>query len=304
MISRRTFLFGVGAAVPLAVSAYGAGIEPHFAPRLASYRVSPPDWRYPDKVLRIGVIADIHACKPWMPVDQVEGIVAAANALEPDIFVLLGDFVEGLHGIWAEPIPMDHWAGPLQDLQAPLGTYAILGNHDWWVDAPATRAALEARQIPVMENDATLITADDGVSFWLGGLGDQLAFKATKTGVDDIEGLTARTPDDGRPAILLVHEPDIFPKVPPRFGLTLAGHTHGGQIRLPVLGRFPVASDYGQRYAYGHVVEHDRHIVISGGLGLSGMPMRVGVPPEINLIEVGSPEALALHHTEDRTEPA
>src|SRR5690606_31350633 len=110
-----------------------------------------------------------------------------------------------------------------------------------------------------------------GSSFWLGGLGDQLADKATKTGVDDLDGLTARVPDDGRPAILMVHEPDIFPEISARFGLTLAGHTHGGQIRLPILGRFPVASDYGQRYAYGHIAEDTRQLVISGGLGVSGL---------------------------------
>ena len=304
MLSRRAFLLGVGAAVPLAVSGYSIGIEPRLAPRLISYRISPPDWAFPDRILRIGVIADVHACDPWMPAAKIEAIAEAANALEPDMFVLLGDFVEGLRGVWASPIPMDYWSGPMADLQSPLGTYAILGNHDWWVDAAATRAALEARQIPVMENDAELISLPGGGSFWLAGLGDQLAFKDTRTGVDDINGLTERVPDDGRPAILLAHEPDIFPLVPQRFGLTLAGHTHGGQIRLPVLGRFPVASGHGQRYAYGHVVEDQRHLLISGGLGCSGFPVRFGVPPEINLIEIGTPEALALHDAQHRAEPS
>lgn len=296
MLSRRSFLFSMGAAVPIAASGYSVAIEPGLSPRVVSYDVTPPGWNIADKVLRIGVIADIHACEPWMPVERIEAIVAAANALAPDMFVLLGDFVEGLHGMWASPIPADHWAGPLADLSAPLGTYAILGNHDWWTDARATRAALDAHRIPVMENDRELVTMSDGAGFWLGGLGDQLADKASKTGVDDLPGLTESIPDDGRPAILLVHEPDIFPVVPDRWGLTLAGHTHGGQVRLPVLGRFPVASDYGQRYAYGHVNEGGRQMVVSGGLGVSGMPIRFGVPPEINLIRVGTPEALALDH--------
>ncbi len=303
MLTRRAFLLGTGVAAPLAISGYSVAIEPRLAPRLVSYDVSPSDWRS-DKILRIGVIADLHACDPWMSSDRVEAIVAAANALQPDMFVLLGDFVEGLHGMWASALPMDRWAGPLGELESPLGSYAILGNHDWWVDASATRAALEARHIPVMENDALLIERADGSSFWLGGLGDQLADKATKTGVDDLDGLTERVPDDGRPAILMVHEPDIFPEISARFGLTLAGHTHGGQIRLPVLGRFPVASDYGQRYAYGHIAEDTRQLVISGGLGVSGLPVRLGVPPEINLVTVGTPEALALHHANNRTEPA
>jgi len=303
MLTRRAFLIGAGVSAPLAVAGYSIGIEPHLRPRLVSYNISPPNWP-PDQILKIGVIADIHACEPWMAESRIEAIVAAANDLEPDLFVLLGDFVEGLNGVWASPIPMDRWAGPLADLAAPLGKYAILGNHDWWVDAPATRAALEARQIPVMENDAELLDLRDGSSFWLGGLGDQLANKRTKTGVDDLPGLTSRIPDDGRPAILLVHEPDIFPAVSDRFGVTIAGHTHGGQIRIPVLGRFPIASDYGQRYAYGHVAEGNRQMIISAGLGVSGMPIRFGVPPEINLITIGSPEALALHHSDNWAEPA
>jgi predicted MPP superfamily phosphohydrolase len=86
--------------------------------------------------------------------------------------------------------------------------------------------------------------------------------------------------------ILLAHEPDIFVKVPARVSLTLSGHTHGGQIRL--LGYSPVLpSRYGQRFAYGHVVEDGRHLIISGGLGVSGVGVRFGVPPEIVLIELG-----------------
>lgn len=303
MLTRRAFLIGVGVSAPLAVAGYSIGIEPHLRPRLVSYNVSPLNWPA-NEILRIGVIADIHACDPWMTESRIEAIVAAANELEPDLFVLLGDFVEGLHGPWASPIPMDRWAGPLADLAAPLGKYAILGNHDWWVDASATRAALEARQIPVMENDAEILGLGGGSSFWLGGLGDQLADKRTKTGVDDLPGLTSRIPDDGRPAILLVHEPDIFPAVSDRFCVTIAGHTHGGQIRLPVLGRFPIASDYGQRYAYGQITEGNRQMIISAGLGVSGLPVRFGVPPEINLITIGTPEALALHHADNRAEPA
>ncbi len=284
MLSRRSFLIGAG-AMPFAVAGYATAIEPNLAPKAVRYTVNPPDWQS-DQPLRIGVISDIHACDPWMPAKRVEAIVAAANTLEPDLFVLLGDFVKGLRDAWATAIPTDHWAGPLGDLHAPLGTYAVLGNHDWWVDAAATRAALEARNIPVLENDAGLIALGGGWSFWLAGLGDQLAYKGTGRGVDDLAGLTARIPADGRTAILLAHEPDIFPQVPPRFGLTLSGHTHGGQVRLPFLGRYPASAEHGQLYNYGHIVEDRRHLVVSAGLGCSGLPIRFGVPPEINLITV------------------
>ena len=85
----------------------------------------------------------------------------------------------------------------------------------------------------------------------------------------------------------MAHEPDIFPQVPERVALTISGHTHGGQVDLPFIGRLVVPSAYGQRYAYGHVVENGRNLIVSGGLGLSVLPVRLGVPPEIVLIEIG-----------------
>jgi predicted MPP superfamily phosphohydrolase len=92
---------------------------------------------------------------------------------------------------------------------------------------------------------------------------------------------------DDAPVILLVHEPDVFPQVPDRVALTVAGHTHGGQVRL--LGYAPfVPSRYGDRYVYGHIVEEGRHLIVSGGLGCSGMPVRFGSPPEIVMIEISA----------------
>lgn len=92
---------------------------------------------------------------------------------------------------------------------------------------------------------------------------------------------------DEAPIILLAHEPDVFPKVPRRVALTLSGHTHGGQVRL--FGYSPlVPSRYGNRYAYGHVVEDDRHLIVSGGLGMSILPIRFGVRPELLAIDLGS----------------
>jgi predicted MPP superfamily phosphohydrolase len=92
---------------------------------------------------------------------------------------------------------------------------------------------------------------------------------------------------DDAPVLLLAHEPDVFPEVPARIALTLSGHTHGGQVRL--FGYAPVVpSRYGNRYVYGHVVEEGRHLVVSGGLGCSTVPVRLGMPPEIVLVDVGA----------------
>jgi uncharacterized protein len=102
-----------------------------------------------------------------------------------------------------------------------------------------------------------------------------------------LRGTLARIKTDD-PVLLLAHEPDIFPQVPDRVALTLAGHTHGGQIRLPLVWRHFVPSKYGARFAHGHVVEDNRHMVVSGGLGTSIVPMRLGVPPEIVHITLGA----------------
>ncbi|MEM0915997.1 MAG: metallophosphoesterase, partial [Planctomycetota bacterium] len=159
------------------------------------------------------------------------------------------------------------------------------------------RRALEAAGVPVLENDALRLQRD-GRPFWLAGLGDQLALRpgAGRTavqGVDDLQATLAAVSDDA-PVILMAHEPDIFPQVRAAarpVALTVAGHTHGGQVRL--FGRSPVVpSRHGNRYAYGRVTEPrpdgtPADLVVSGGLGLSVAPIRLGVPPEIVLLELG-----------------
>ncbi|MEW6633171.1 MAG: metallophosphoesterase, partial [Pseudomonadota bacterium] len=198
---------------------------------------------------------------------------------------------------WVHP---DEWAKALSGLKAPLGVLSILGNHDWWTDIQAqlaeagptvSRKALEHAGIPVLENDVVRLEKD-GHGFWIAGLADQLALLPNKAkgrdsfqGFDDLDGTLAKA-NDGAPIILLAHEPDIFTKVPWRVSLTLSGHTHGGQVRL--FGYSPVVpSAYGNRFAYGHVVESDRNLIVSGGLGFSIVPVRLGVRPEILQISLG-----------------
>ena len=153
---------------------------------------------------------------------------------------------------------------------------------------------LEREGVPVYENDVVRLS-HNGRPFWLAGLGDQIAFferrrkgvrRRNFEGVHDLDGTLAKVTDDA-PVILLAHEPDIFPRVPPRVSLTLSGHTHGGQVRM--FGYSPmVPSRYGNRYAYGHIIEDNRHLVVSGGLGCSILPVRIGVPPEIVMVDVAA----------------
>lgn len=297
-MNRRQFMrvFGLGALASTLLGAYAVAIEPLYRLRITRHAFTPPRWT-PGLKLRLAVLADIHACDPWMSVARIERIVAETNALEPDVILLLGDYLSGMTLV-TRHIPPSEWAAVLAGLDAPLGRYAVLGNHDWWEDETVqergsgpTRAgqALDAVGITHLENRA-LRLEKDSKPFWIAGLGDQLAFTPTSRhrtwrGMDDLPGTLAQITDDA-PALLVAHEPDIFPKVPERVSLTLSGHTHGGQVRL--FGYSPIVpSRYGNRYAYGHVVEEGRHLLVSGGLGCSIAPIRFGSRPEIVLMELG-----------------
>ena len=307
MISRRRFMQGLAAALATgtALGGYAFGIEP-FRLVVTRYRITPQNWPAGLR-LNIAVLADIHACRPWMSPERIRSVVAQTNALEPDLTVLLGDYVAG-HRFVRDWVQAQEWGPALGALRAPLGVHAVLGNHDWWEDLEAQRrgagptfseVALRNAGIAVYENDGVRLEKD-GEAFWLLGLGDQIAlrprFSQTRrwAGVHDLPATLARITDDA-PAILLAHEPDIFPRVPARVALTLSGHTHGGQVRL--LGYSPVVpSRFRNRYAYGHIEERDsagapRSLIVSGGLGCSIMPVRLGMPPEIVLVELGAANA-------------
>ncbi len=272
---------------------------------ITRYRIRPAGW--PEGLrLRLALIADVHVCEPWMGLAHLEQIVARTDALAPDAVLMLGDFQPGRHiSRYSRSVVDRDWTRILSQFKAPLGVHAVLGNHDWW-DEPElqrlrrgptrTRIALEAAGVPVYENEVVRCKKD-GRAFWIAGLGDQWAFhqprslitttrRSRRDGFDDLPGTMAKITDDA-PIILMAHEPDIFPHVPNRVALTVSGHTHGGQVN--VLGLSPtVPSAFGARYRYGHIIEQGRHLVVSAGLGYSGAPIRLGVPAEIVIVDLGA----------------
>jgi hypothetical protein len=297
MTTRRALLTTLGGLTVLGGTAgmYGFWIEPAYRLAIAEYRLNPPNWPA-GRPITIAALADIHASEPQVPLERVAEIVAAANALNPDLVVLLGDYRGG--GFGTRGIPVKETAAVLRGLRAPHGVHAILGNHDWWDDpqvqrfrrgVPRTARILADAGISVLHN-AAVKTGFGGRGFWVAGTGSLWAFRETDDGrflgANDLNRALGAV-QDRDPVILLCHEPDIFPSVPAgRVALTLCGHTHGGQVRLAGFSPY-VPSRYGNRYAYGHVVEEAKNLVVSGGLGTSILPVRVGVPPEITLIRLG-----------------
>jgi predicted MPP superfamily phosphohydrolase len=293
MLTRRRFLQMGGGLIALGATgtAYGTLMEPGFRLVTTQWRVAHPHWPPAAAPLRITVLTDLHAMDPYMPVRRIEKIVDAANALQSDLVVLLGDFVAGGMRYFPRgtPVPIDDWASALGQLRAPLGVFAIFGNHDWWSNVWEVRDGLHNAGIGTLENRALLL-GEGKQRFWLAGLGDQLAYhvKDGYRGVDDLPGTLTQIKGK-EPLILLAHEPDIFVRVPDRVTLTMSGHTHGGQVWLPFVGRPVIPSRYGQRFAYGHIVENGRHLIVSSGLGLTGLPVRFMVPPEIVQVTLTAP---------------
>jgi hypothetical protein len=288
--SRRQVLVGAGAAGLLgAAGLYAFDIEPLHRLVVTRYAPALPRWADGPR-LRIAILADFHVCEPFMPFDRVAEIIDTTNALKPDLILMLGDYPAG-QVAWRH-LPLGDFARLAADLRAPLGVYSILGNHDWWDDhavqragagTPQVRRLLEARGIPVFHNDV-LRLEKDGRPFWLAGLGDQEPFVGRFEGVDDLPGTLAKV-TDAAPILLMAHEPHIFPDVPERVALTLSGHTHGGQVRL--FGKSPAVRHVrGYDLSYGHCVIDDRHLIVSGGFGVSRVPVRFGVPPEIVLLDL------------------
>jgi predicted MPP superfamily phosphohydrolase len=180
-------------------------------------------------------------------------------------------------------------AAILSKAQARYGPVAIVGNHDRWLDSGRVERAFDAVLVPFLRWRSRTLNLT-GVNLHVYGLDDfELSpdywthFNATKQEWGAIPA--------AEPILVLSHSPDVFPSIPSRVALTLAAHTHGGQVRLPLLGSLIVPSSYGQRFARGHIVEQGRHLFVNTGIGTSIIPVRWGVPPEISILTLSNPSA-------------
>ena len=260
------------------VVAWALFIEPN---RLITHYETIQIDRWPSQIsdLKIAVLSDIHAGSAFIDEAKLRLIVERTNQLHPDLIVIAGDFMTG-NGRTSHRIEPEVFAPILKNLRAPLGVYAVLGNHDWWYNPEKVRTALEANGMRVLENEFTLINSRGG-AFFLVGLADLWE------GPQRIQETINRIPA-GPPVIALTHNPDIFPQLPQRVALLIAGHTHGGQVRFPLIGSVVQSSRYGERYVAGHVVENGHHLFVTTGIGTSIAPVRFGVPPEIVLLTLRS----------------
>ena len=229
------------------------------------------------KPLKIALIADVHAVWPWMDVKHIERIVSKTNEQKPDLILLLGDYVS-THPFGLQIAP-EKGLAPYNKLSAPCGVFAVLGNHDLHGNGSAGwPEALRKSGLNVLENKAIKVQCE-GNELWVAGL-EELWWQ----NADIIK--TLEMVDDDKPVIMAMHNPDSFVDVPQNVALSVAGHTHAGQIQFPFIGAISsvIPSRYGKRFHYGHIQEDGKDLVVSGGLGSTGIPLRLLNPPEIVIV--------------------
>lgn len=233
-----------------------------------------PAWPVELDGLRVGVLADLHAGMPYAGVRAVRRAARALDAQSPDLVCLLGDYLDR-RALLSRPVDPRAVSRPLGAVRAPLGVFAVLGNHDWYAGGARITGALRDSGVTVLEDEAQRVAP----GLWVTGVGDH------RTRGADVANALAAVP--GNAAVLLLsHDPDVFPDVPARVALTLSGHTHGGQVGVPLLRRRFIPSRFGERYAGGHVEEGGRHLYVTTGVGTSGLPVRLLRPPEVVILRL------------------
>lgn len=259
----------------LAGGIWAVGIEPGWVQQ-RNLQLAPADWRGPP--LTIAVASDLHVGALHAGPDKLRTLVDRINAAQPDLILLPGDFViQPMPG--STPVSPENIARELERLKAPLGVYATLGNHDWWYDGPRIRAALESAGITVLENDA-LPLKRAGQTLWLVGIGDHMTGHAAPAAA------LAKVPAQAR-QIVIMHDPSVADALTPAALVAFAGHTHGGQVRLPGYGALVLPGQTPRDRAYGWIPNVAAPLWVTSGIGTSILPIRFNCPPEFVILRLG-----------------
>lgn len=281
-LSSRITLFGM--IIGLILLAYTL-IEPY---RLVINEVSLkiPHWNKELNGFKVVAVSDIHGGSHAATEEKIREIAEQVNAQNPDIIVLLGDYVSQVH----DDVPIKHRdlkmpietiVQNLSGLKAKFGVFVVIGNHDWWFDEKKCRAEFEKVGFTVLENESRSFEVNQqtvniiGIEdFW-------------KRGVVDIKNVLAKLPNQEN-IIGLTHNPDSFDQTPDSLSILLAGHTHGGQVNFPIIGAPIVPAK--KEYTAGYVEKNGRSLYVTTGIGTSGLPFRFRVPPEILVLTLNSKE--------------
>lgn len=262
-------------------------------------KIESPHWH--GKPIRIALISDIHADNFHMPLSRVKSIVAQTNSLNPDLVFLGGDYAGGHFGESHLPKVKFHNRSrednqlhrdeiiafnPLAE-NTRLGAIAIMGNHDCWWSCDETRKAFSQTKVAFLEN-RNLHIQQLGWDFWVIGLEDDYSQRP------DYRFQFSQIPS-GADVLTLAHNPRLFnlPEASMVFSsrsnspnIQFSGHSHGGQVRFPIIGAPVTSTLYTEETIDGFMIENSRALIVTSGLGETGLPVRFGTPPEIMVIEL------------------
>lgn len=269
-------MYTVGAAGAAALAGDSFGLEPN-RPHIVRKDFFLPRWPERLSGFTVAVLSDFHY-DPYFSAHPLHAAIPMVNDLHPDLIVLTGDFVSlPLVGSGRKAaLAADPCAELIRQMTAPHGLWAVLGNHDDRTDRRHVAHALQAANILLLANQSAPIE-HDGARFWLAGVHDVLSHTA------DLPKTLQPVPE-GEAVILLAHEPDFADQVAKYpVDLQLSGHSHGGQVRFPILGPLYLP-DLGKKYVLGTYQVGPLLLHTNAGLGTLRVPMRLNCPPEITLL--------------------
>lgn len=258
--------------------AVGAGVwgimeEPNQL-RFTPVKVGSAQWPLHWQPVDVIVMSDLHVGSPHVDIAKLESIVRLVNQAEPEVVLLLGSFMPA--DFFKTPIAPEEFAPVLGRIQAKFGVFALPGRLDALDGGKALVDALRKQKITVLSDSAAPVQLAKGQRFWIAGFGDDPA---------RYQNVMAKLPN-GEPVLAMVHNPARFPDIPAKIDTVFAGYTHGGLIRIPEVPMPLLPTGVPKKYAYGLVVEEDRRMFVTGGIGTGEYPIRLNNIPEIVLATI------------------
>ena len=289
MRKRGRIIWGIVALALAGLAADAFWFEPR-STTVTELEAEVPEWPAGTAPLRIVLLSDFHVDNVHMPPSRVRDLARRVAALQPDVILLGGDYIggdvfKGRRELGARPmrsvkeIALDEEGlRALGTFEAPLGVYAVMGNHDCWWDCQRTREVLAETHIHFLENKAAQLSRPGG-DVWILGVEDG------QTENPDFPATAAQAPE-GAAMISLTHNPGLFDWPSNHTPIQLSGHSHAGQVRLPFIGALVQVCRHTNDTAKGWTIVDGRILVVTRGLGSSGMPVRFGAPPQIMVLTV------------------
>ena len=284
-------LFFITVAIAMIAAVFAFIIEPSRT-IVREVDVESPYWH--GAPIKIALISDVHVDNLQVPISRIEKTGKLIQGLSPDIIFIGGDYAGGYLSKTRMPraafenrsqdennleIAAMHALGDYNKY-APLGAVAIMGNHDRWWSATETRKAFAQTQTTFLE-DKLLHIKNDKYDFWICGVGDRNNWRKDKPKI-------CKTAPSGVDVLTFVHNPAYFIPYLGQAKIQFSGHLHGGQIRFPFIGAPRTSGPYTEETIKGYMVDGDRVLVVSSGLGMVGLPARFNVPPEVMIINLKS----------------